>query len=104
MRWALVDKENICQNVIVYDPDSDYEPAEGLKLLEVNDWINIGDSIDKSEPQPPPVDDAERKAERNKRYSGDMAIVGAYEIEKKSNPNLDFSDYLDSLEGKINKS
>ena len=103
MKTALVDSNGIVQNVIVLDPKSDYIPPNGWVIQDVNNWVNIGDDVSMPEPVPPVVDETERKQKRDKLYSGDMAVVAAYEIEKKSNPNLTFSAYLDTLEGKINK-
>lgn len=45
--------------------------------------------------------EARRKNARNTEKGKDLAIIGAYEAEKKGNPNLSFSDYLDFLESKI---
>ena len=50
MKWALVDSNNIVQNVIVYDGVSPYTPPDSLSAQQVNDWLNIGDDI--NEPQP----------------------------------------------------
>jgi len=41
-----------------------------------------------------------RKAIRDKERAGDLAVIAGYEMEKKSNPTLDFTVYLDSLEVK----
>ena len=49
MKWALVDRNNIVQNVIDYDGTSTYTPLSYLTLEQVNDWINIGDNKDKQE-------------------------------------------------------
>ncbi len=52
------------------------------------------------------VDDAlavKVKEARNKEKLNDLAIVACYEIEKKSNPALAFSDYLDDLEVKADE-
>lgn len=51
MQWALVDGSNIVQNIIVYDGVSDYQPQDGLSLVEVNDWIKIGDEKNTPEPE-----------------------------------------------------
>lgn len=44
--------------------------------------------------------EVDRKKDRDKVKADDLSLVGCYELEKKSNPNLKFSEYLDSLEGK----
>lgn len=99
MKWALVNNENVVMNVVDYDGVSSLEPIDGLQLLEVNDWINIGDSID----MPQPVSSSSWTAEelkqmRNDAMSQNLAIVACYRIEQKANPTLTFSDYLDQLE------
>jgi hypothetical protein len=48
--------------------------------------------------------EADRKLSRNKEKGSDLAIIAAFEIEKKSNPDLQFSDYLDYLEDKVENS
>lgn len=53
MKYALIDSNNIVQNVIVYDGVAEYAPAAGLALQQVNDWVNIGDNKNISEPTPP---------------------------------------------------
>ena len=47
MKWALVDSNNIIQNTIAYDGTTEYVPAEGLTLVQVNDWLDISDPVDK---------------------------------------------------------
>jgi hypothetical protein len=53
MKYALVDANNIVQNLIVYSEGSNYTPEEGLSVQQVNEWINIGDNKDAPEPLPP---------------------------------------------------
>lgn len=50
MNWALVDSNNIVQNIIVYDGESIYIPQAGFTLQQVNSWINIGQNINTSQP------------------------------------------------------
>ena len=50
MKWALVNAEDIIVNVILYDADAPYTPPEGTFVMEVNDWLNIGDPTTKPEP------------------------------------------------------
>lgn len=52
MKWALIDASNICINIIEYDGVSAYAPDSGLNLLEVNDWIEVGSSVNTPEPTP----------------------------------------------------
>lgn len=49
MQWALVNSNNIIENLIAYDGGAPYEPAEGLTLMQVNDWLLIGEKINKAE-------------------------------------------------------
>ena len=44
------------------------------------------------------MEDAERKRERDTRYKDDLRMKASFLIEKKANPDLKFSDYLDQLE------
>jgi len=50
MQWALVNAQDIVENVIVYDPELPYKPAEGLRIVEINDWVTIGDRFDMPQP------------------------------------------------------
>lgn len=50
MKWALVNNENLIENIISYDGEAEYSPPDGLQLIEVNDWLNIGDDINLNEP------------------------------------------------------
>ena len=101
MKWALVDKDNIVKHLIVYDGVAEYKPADGLSLIEVNDWIDKEDHKDKLKPIDKIPDPIEEKKTRDDLYKKDLAVVALYEIEKKSNPNLIFSDYLDNLEDQV---
>lgn len=51
MKWALVNEDNICINIIEYDGVSAYAPG-GQRLARVDDWIEIGDKADKAAPLP----------------------------------------------------
>lgn len=105
MKWALVDERNIVRNVIVYNGVDKYTPPEGLRVMEVNDWVEKEEGVDKAAPPPsPPYDDAARKVQRDDLGMKNIALVASFEIEKKSNPALEFSAYLDMLETKIDKS
>ncbi len=44
--------------------------------------------------------EALRKASRDAEKGQDLAIIAGYESERKGNPNLDFSAYLDFLESR----
>jgi hypothetical protein len=39
-----------------------------------------------------------QKQERNKNKADDLSLVASFNIEKKANPALEFSDYVDQLE------
>lgn len=101
MKWALVDSQNKVSNVIAYDGESPYEPPAGLNLREVNNWVDLGMDADipfEQVPKPIPKSPAVQKAERNNIMKMDLAVVAGYDIARKANPQLVFSDYLDSLE------
>ena len=53
MQWALVDSNNIIQNIIAYDGIAEYIPDIGLVLQQVNDWLGIDSNI--SDPRPVPL-------------------------------------------------
>jgi len=98
MRYALVDANDLVVNVIEYDGVQPYKPKDGLSLIEVNDWIEIGDNKD-TEKKPPVVQDIiEAKQRRNEVFKRDLSLKASYKLEKKDNPALKFSDYLDQLE------
>lgn len=48
MRYALINELDIVVNIIEYNGLTPYEPAEGLRLVPVNEWIEIGNPITKS--------------------------------------------------------
>jgi hypothetical protein len=103
MRWALVDSNNKVLNVIVYDGSSLYEPEEGMKLREINDWVQVGLDADIREedvPKPPidPIDHVKEKSMRDAKYKQDLSMVALFDAARKSNPQLTFSAYLDNLE------
>jgi hypothetical protein len=98
MKWALVDAGNVVKNLIVYDGVSRYIPPDGLSIIQVNDWVEIGELVDKAEPSPVVSDPEDQKLKRNEALKSNLALIACYEIEKKSNPDLVFSDYIDSLE------
>lgn len=53
MKWALVDSQNIVQNTIDYDPLEPYGPYSapaGLILMQINDWIEIGQDTQTPDP------------------------------------------------------
>lgn len=100
MKTALVDVNGFVQNVIALQDGADYTPPEGLQIQEVNDWVDIGQSVDVAAPQPREQTEAERKEIRREAYVGDLALVAVFDIEKRIIPALAFDDFLDSLEQK----
>lgn len=50
MKWALVNSDSIIKNVITYDGVSEYTPPDDLNLMQVPDWLNMEDHINKPEP------------------------------------------------------
>ncbi len=52
MKWALVDANNICQNIVAYNGASPYTPPASYTLTQVNDWIDIGHPINEAQPAP----------------------------------------------------
>lgn len=104
MKWALIDENNQIVNIIVYDGKSQYEPDnKSHSLVQVNDWLNIGDSITKEKPAddiPPTAEELEamKKQARNELYKDDLSLKAIYYNQKQSNPDLTFSDMLDKIE------
>jgi hypothetical protein len=100
MKWALVNSENVVINIIVYE-GSPFSPPDGLSLLEINDWVDIGMKADISLadiPKATPPDAANIKKQRDMLYKDNLAIVALFNMVKNKQPDLDFSSYLDSLE------
>ena len=72
------------------------------------DWVSINTmpcpSLDEinsiSNEQILQMEESQRKSFRDDTQSQNLTMIAFYEIEKKTNPNLSFSDYLDSLEAK----
>lgn len=102
MKYVLVDENDIVVNTIMYNGIDPYTPPRGLILKQANEWITIGHHIDTVEPVYPVISDEEAKASRDEIAAGKIEVVAAFAIEQKSNPDLTFTDYLDSLEAKAN--
>lgn len=101
MKWALIDSQNIVKNIIAYDGVSPYRVPDGMSLVQINDWVGRDEPMDKSAPLPPvDRDPADVKAKRDEVNKSNLALIAAFEIEKKTNPLLEWSAYLDSLEQK----
>ena len=47
------------------------------------------------------MQEAKRKASRDETMRDNLAIKAGYRTEKRGNPSLSFSDYLDSLEAEV---
>lgn len=58
MRAVLIDSQGRVQNLIEIDPDGNFEPAEGYRVvvLDPNDAVNIGDIFDGGVWVPTPVE------------------------------------------------
>ncbi len=112
-------QENICQKIRVLYPNAKFSvrPFENNSHLAVNpvvigsylvDWDNSNDSECPSLDQLNGISDnqvndfelLEKKKVRDSEKVNDLSIIACFEVEKKSNPNLEFSAYLDSLEVK----
>lgn len=51
MKWAVVNaSDGIVVNIIEYNGVSPFNPGEGLSLMKVNLWVNIGDHKDTPAP------------------------------------------------------
>lgn len=67
-RFAVVDDAGLVDNVILYDPDDEYDPGDGLALVELADdsRVGVGDVIDHKTgdvleaAEPAPVERGER--------------------------------------------
>lgn len=56
MKWAEVDENDIVVNTIVYDGIAELPGLPmGIRVIQINDWLNKGDNI--NDPEPPPVED-----------------------------------------------
>ena len=98
MKWALINEDGMVVNIIAYDGKAPYRPADGLSLVEVNDWVEIGEHKD-ADKKPSVVEDpADVKRRRDKELAADLSLKATFRIEKRSNPSLTFSEYLDQLE------
>ncbi len=99
MKWALVNSENIVMNVVESIEQGDVQDIDDLTAVQVQDWINIGDSVYMVKPADIPLATIEElKAIRNEAMSQDMTLKACWGVEKKTRPELSFSDYLDELE------
>ncbi len=103
MRWALVNEQNIVINIIAYNGSDPFIPPQGIRLREVQDWLQIGLDADIAEhdvPRTPvdPVDPVREKAKRDAYYKNDLSMIALFNLAKQTNPQLQLSAYLDSLE------
>ena len=102
MRWSIVNESNVVVNIIEYDGTSPIDIKAPLRLVQTNDWVKIGEQVGKVEPEKPqPKSDAELKQLRNEVMAKNLPMLGCYRLEKKANPDLVFSDYLDDLEREV---
>ena len=101
MKWALIDSNEIVQNLIEYDGTEKYSPPDDMSLVQVDDWVEIGMYSDADKPPVTIEDDASIKIRRNLALSKDLSLRASFRIEKRRNPDLTFSDYLDQLESEV---
>src|SRR3954465_14268556 len=97
MKYALVDVDNIVINIIVYNPSNDWIVPENMRVLLINDWLNIGDNINKEVPIIPAIDPQTQLANRNLALSQNYGVAAGFKIEKNLNPALDFATYVTDL-------
>ena len=102
MIWALVDSNDVVLNRIEYDGKAKVSYPDGIKVMEVNDWVAMGQNISVAKPAPKPERTAaELKTQRNEALSKDLSLKAAFLLERKANPDLTFSAYLDMLEAEV---
>lgn len=61
LKYALIDADNIIRNIIEYDGVSAYKPPTGLRVQQVEDWLDIGHNA--NDPAPPPNTTPETQAQ-----------------------------------------
>lgn len=53
MNWAILDPNGIVLNIITYDGSSPFAPPAGCTIAQVNNWVQIGQNQNTSQPIPP---------------------------------------------------
>ena len=76
MRVGLVDDKNIVNNIIVMDYLPINPMLDGYTLMEINEWVNIGDKADLEKPKAWIV--SEKIAEINKQFKEDESMLSEY--------------------------
>ena len=76
MRIGMVDDKNIVQNIIVMDYLPINPMLDGYTLMEINEWVNIGDKADAEKPKSWVVN--EKIAEINRQFKADKSTLSEY--------------------------
>ena len=76
MRIGMVDDKNIVQNIIVMDYLPINPMLDGYTLMEINEWVNIGDKADLEKPKAWIV--SEKIAEINRQFKADESTLSEY--------------------------
>ena len=76
MRVGLVDDKNIVNNIIVMDQLPINPTLDGYSLIEINEWVNIGDKADLEKPKAWIV--SEKIAEINRQFKADKSTLSEY--------------------------
>lgn len=76
MRVGLVDDKNIVNNIIVMDYLPINPMLDGYTLMEINEWVNIGDMADLEKPKAWIV--SEKIAEINRQFKADKSTLSEY--------------------------
>ena len=76
MKIGLVDKNNIVCNIIAMDYLPINPTLDGCALMEINEWVNIGDKADLEKPKAWIV--SEKIAEINRQFKADKSTLSEY--------------------------
>ena len=76
MRIGMVDDKNIVNNIIVMDYLPINPMLDGYTLMEINEWVNIGDKADAEKPKSWVVN--EKIAEINRQFKADKSTLSEY--------------------------
>jgi len=93
MKYALVNSQNIVVNVIALQNVNAYRAPPGLTVMQVNDWVQIGDLSDAAKPVPPkPPLPAARNGQIREieiiRDTKNQGIISYNQINYKTDDNL----------------
>lgn len=76
MRIGMVDDKNIVQNIIVMEYLPINPTFDGYLLVELNEWVGIGDKADAEKPKSWVV--SEKIAEINRQFKADESTLSEY--------------------------